>query len=375
MTPTPTKRTQHTNNTTPQPQGNSTPALKAAVSASKIGDFEHSQANENHQNAKQRYDEKKEEISELEAQEELAKQKRDDEIQKARQTYEVESKYIGEKILVARRELHGLEIECRNGYSAVQSTARRAHGARGDVIVHNGGIEKAADIIVAHTLTSPMQGLGIHPADQPPPFALALTSPAPVGTTAATAGRGGGGNTRRSARLSTSQYASPSMLTGESKPTNKDGGDDGAWNETKAQPKQIISESEPWSKCDDEDDIISISSGGSESDDGIKCGRRSEKKAPAKTFKKKTPAKTPKSRKKLVKDLPYEEYRAHRREIEAKSKKKSRERTRALLASPAVRMQASMENYTEATTRICDHLGDARKDLFHLTKGLHAALE
>ena len=54
---------------------------------------------------------------------------------------------------------------------------------------------------------------------------------------------------------------------------------------------------------------------------------------------------------------------------------KSRERNRALLASPAARMQASVENYREAATRICGHLGDARKDLFRLTEGLNAAIE
>ena len=140
------------------------------------------------------------------------------------------------------------------------------------------------------------------------------------------------------------------------------------------QPGQIDSKLEYSLKSDDE----SISSSWSETSGGIKCddrGRRSKKKAPAKSTKKKTLANTPNSRGKLVKDLPYEEYRAHRRVIEAKSKQKSRERTRALLASPAVRMQASVENYTEATTRICDHLGDARKDLFRLTEGLNAAIE
>ena len=377
MTPTPTKRTQHTNNTTPQPQGNSTPALKAAVSASRMGDFEHSQANENHQNAKQRYDEKKEEISELEAQEALAKQRRDDEIQKARQTYEVESKYIGEKILVARRELHTLEIECRNGYVAVQSTARRAHGARGDVLLHNGGVQKAADIIVAHTLTSPMQGLGIHPADQPPPFAL--PSPAPVGATAAAAaaGRGGSGNIRRSTRLSTSRYATPSMLTGESKPTNRDGGDVGAWNETKAQPKQIISESEPWSKRDDEDDIISISSGGSESDDDIKCGRRSKKK---------TPAKTPNSKKKRIKDMSPEEYKAYRRPInrrgqatyraKAEEKKGKLDDALELISrSPALQKQKNVDDHLNFANKMVDIMADARKDAFALATDMLASID
>ena len=46
--------------------------------------------------------------------------------------------------------------------------------------MHNGGIEKAADIIVAHTLTSPMQGLGAHPTHLsfPSPPASPDTTPA-----------------------------------------------------------------------------------------------------------------------------------------------------------------------------------------------------
>lgn len=148
----------------------------------------------------------------------------------------------------------------------------------------------------------------------------------------------------------------------------------GARVKTGHQPGQIDSESEYSAKSDDE----SISSSRPVTSGGIKYdgrGRRSEKKAPAKSAQKKTPAKTPNSRKKLVKDMSYEEKRAHRRPIEAKSKRKSRERTRALLASPALRMQASVENFTEATTRICDHLGDAQKNLFCLTEGLQAAIE
>ena len=358
-----------------------------------MGDFEHSQAEENHQNAKQRYDEKKEEISELEAQEEIAKQKRDDEIQKARrkiqkarQAYEVESKHIGQKILLARKDLHGLEIECRNGFVAVQSTARRAKCAQVDVLVHNGGVQRAADIIVAHTLNSPMQGSDIRSADQPPPFAL--PSPAPVGTAAAAAaGRGGGGNTRRSARLSTSRHATPSMLAGESKPTNRDGGDVGAWNETKFQPKQIISESEPWSKCDDEDDIISISSGGSESDDDInKCGRRSNKKAPAKSSKKKMPAKTPNSRRKRIKDMTPEEYKAYRRPINrrgqasyrAKAMEKEGKLDDALeliSRSPALQKQKNADNHLKFANKVVDIMADTRKDAFALAKDMIASID
>lgn len=140
--------------------------LKAAVSASIIRDLQCSHAEEKYRKATQQYKTKREEISELEAKKVQAQQRKDDEIQKAEQQYEAEINHIDRKILLSKKDLDVFGFKCSNGLAEVHSAERRAHGARVDVLLHNGGVQKAADIIVAHTLNSPMQGLGIHPTHQ-----------------------------------------------------------------------------------------------------------------------------------------------------------------------------------------------------------------
>ena len=377
MISTPTKHTQHTstNNANPHAQGNSTPpGLKEAVYASRMRDFEHAQANEKYQYAMQKYAEKEEKISELEAQKIQAQQNRDAKIEAARtlarntireakQEYEVESNDIDRKILRAKKNRDDLGFQWKNGVDEARRTRYLAKDARINLLIHNGGTQAAADMMISpRDLTSPMQGLGIVPADQPPTFAVPHTAPAAAAAAAAATGGGGGGggvNIRRSTRLPTSRYASSL--------------------EAEHQPGQIDSESEYSFKSDDE----SLSSGWSESSGDIKYDgrdRRSKKKAPAKSAKKKTPAKTPESSKrKRIKDMTPEEKREYRREINKRGQANYRKRIKKELAmhraSPAVRMHANADNYREAATRICDHLGDARKDLFYLTEGLNAAIE
>ena len=221
MISTPTKHTQHTstNNANPQAQGNSTPpGLKEAVYASRMRDFEHAQANEKYQYAMQKYAEKEEKISELEAQKIQAQQNRDAKIEAARtlarntireakQEYEVESNDIDRKILRAKKDRDDLGFQWKNGVDEARRTRYLAKDARINLLIHNGGTQAAADMMISpRDLTSPMQGLGIVPADQPPTFAVPHTAPAAAAAAAAATGGGAVAPARRHTPARRSRY-------------------------------------------------------------------------------------------------------------------------------------------------------------------------
>lgn len=183
-------------------------------------------------------------------------------------------------------------------------------------------------------------------------------------------------STKKTSDPRSSSTKSPSMLTGDSKSAGHDGD---TWISTEFQLKDIGTDSEYCSKSDDEE---SVSSRWSESSLGTKPSkscRRSRLSTSKKSPKKKTPAKTEEpSKRKRIKDMTPEEYKAYRRPINRRGQKKYRKKIQnereMHRASPAVQMQQVLEDQTKFANKVLDFSTDARKDLSILAMDTFAAI-